>query len=82
MIQTSNGWPDNKSHPFQGMKRKRLCTNLLHCNGPVYSERFHNYCNLRPLPELFLSNSIITGKDFPLTRRCNSLDYDEIMTIV
>lgn len=31
MIQNSNGWPGNKSHPFKGMKRKRFCpNNLLH----------------------------------------------------
>ena len=30
MIQTINGWPGNKSHPFQGMKRKRFCPNLLY----------------------------------------------------
>jgi hypothetical protein len=25
IIQTINGWPGKKSHPFQGMKRKRFC---------------------------------------------------------
>jgi hypothetical protein len=24
-IQYVNGWPGKKSHPFQGMKRKRFC---------------------------------------------------------
>jgi hypothetical protein len=25
MTETINGWPGEKSHPFQGMKRKRFC---------------------------------------------------------
>jgi hypothetical protein len=81
MIQNINGWPGTKSHPFQGMIRKRSApiTSSIN-NGPVCPERFQNYYNLRPLSDPSLSFPSIIGKDFLLRRCHNSLDYDEIMT--
>jgi hypothetical protein len=48
-------------------------------NVPINPERFQNYCNLRPLSDPSLSITTVTRKDFQLTRRYYSLDYDEIM---